>query len=295
MRSVTTNDGVRIAFRVRGEGPLNLVFMHGWGGSGAYFNELIDAMDPDGVRCITPDLRGHGDSDKPEGGYDLRRFAADVLAVADAAGADRFVLVGFSMSGKFAQFVACERPDRVIGQVLIAGAPAASMPFPDDLRRDWVGRAGSRERLDDLVRTFISRPVADSVIERYAADAARVPEDGLNATLLMATTTSFAERACKLRLPTLVIGGRLDTIFLEPIVRHWVRSELPHARAVFCRHQPQNSDGGAARGGSPHRRVHRRPPDSTLRKNRAARSHIPQCDKTPVSQFRRGSTLTAPV
>src|SRR5688500_9690709 len=112
MPSVVTSDNVRIHFDVHGTGSLPILFMHGWAGSRRYFLEMIQALGGVDARFITLDLRGHAKSDRPGHGFTLDQFAADVLSVADAAGARRFVLVGFSMSGRFAQYVAVSAPDR---------------------------------------------------------------------------------------------------------------------------------------------------------------------------------------
>src|SRR5919199_5674378 len=99
MASVQADDGVRIAYRAAGEGPLTVLFLHGWGGSGAYFGEVLGHLDLAGLRAVTLDLRGHGDSDKPGHGYTDERLARDALAVADAARAGPVAAVGFSMGG----------------------------------------------------------------------------------------------------------------------------------------------------------------------------------------------------
>jgi pimeloyl-ACP methyl ester carboxylesterase len=90
------------------------------------------------------------------------------------------------MSGKFAQYVALRRPERVSGLVLVAGFPAAEMAFPQDVVRDWVSRAGDRERLHELIVPFISEPVDAPVLDRYvgpcdegAGRSARVHVAGL--------------------------------------------------------------------------------------------------------------------
>ena len=98
MPKVQTDDGIYISYRTLGAGPTTLLFMHGWAGSGAYFDETISHLDLTGLRAVTFDLRGHGDSDKPETGYSDERFARDAFAVADAAGGDEVVVIGFSMS-----------------------------------------------------------------------------------------------------------------------------------------------------------------------------------------------------
>src|SRR5207244_12428605 len=120
--------------------PLTLLLLHGWGGSGAYFHELLGHLDLAGLRAVTPDLRGHGESDKPDRGYTDERLARDALAAADAAGAGAVVAAGVSMGGGCAQYLPVLAPDRVRGQVLVAGCPASPGPLPEETRRDRVGR-----------------------------------------------------------------------------------------------------------------------------------------------------------
>src|SRR5437879_4228710 len=114
-RTVRTDDGVTIAYTVRGEGPRTLLFMHGWGGAstGFLWNELLAHLDLTGLCAICADFRGHGDSDKVETGYTHERFAQDMFAVADQERVDQLVLVGFSMAGKFAQYMPYLAPQRV--------------------------------------------------------------------------------------------------------------------------------------------------------------------------------------
>ncbi len=119
MPTITTDDGTSIAYRTFGEGPLNVLLVHGWMVSGAVYNDLLDALDTSGLRLIVPDLRGTGASDKPGSGYSLERHAKDMVAAADAAGAQSFVVVGHSMGGQIAQWIAASQPDRVRGLMLL--------------------------------------------------------------------------------------------------------------------------------------------------------------------------------
>lgn len=239
MGTTRTDDGVSISYRTRGEGGLNLLFMHGWAGSGAYFDETLKAMDLSGLRAVTVDLRGHGKSGRPTTSLTLDRLGRDVWAVADDLQADRVVVVGFSMSAKFAQYVALLHPQRVAGVVLVAGCPASEIPFPSELQRDWVGRAGDRERLKEVTRSFLTRSVAEEVLDRWAEDAATVPQQILDETLTLCLRHSFADRLAELRAPTLVVGGRHDPIFTPEALRHGVVAPLPRARLVLidCNHE----------------------------------------------------------
>jgi pimeloyl-ACP methyl ester carboxylesterase len=233
MSTVLTDDGVKIASTSFGTGSPTLLLMHGWAGSGAYFAELLEYLDLTEMRAITYDLRGHGASDKVETGYDLDRFAQDALAVADHAGAEQVVAVGFSMSAKFAQYMACLAPERVSGLVLVAGCPASAIPFPAELQRDWVDRAGNCERLVEITRMFTTQPVKPEVFERVGADAVKVPRIALDETLNMALQTSFADRLQRVTMPTLVVGGIHDTIFTPDALYHGVVAPLPRARLAL--------------------------------------------------------------
>jgi pimeloyl-ACP methyl ester carboxylesterase len=233
MSTVRTNDGVQLSYQTRGQGPRNLLFMHGWGGSGAYFDELLKYVDLSGLRAITFDFRGHGDSDKADHGYTLDRFAQDAFEVADAAGAERVIVVGYSMSGKFGQYLACLRPERVDGQILLSGAPAGPIPLPDETVRDWVGRAGDRDRLREVMAMFTSQPVAPEVLDRCAIDATRATRTALGETLNMCTQTTFADQLGGLRIPTLVVGGASDPIFSPEVLRHAVAAPIAGARLAL--------------------------------------------------------------
>lgn len=239
MPTIRTDDGLNISYRARGEGPLNLLFMHGWAGSGAYWDETLKHLDLTGVRAVTVDLRGHGESGKPTSGLTLERLAHDVWAVADDLRADRVVVVGFSMSAKFAQYAALLRPQRVAGLVLVAGLPASEIPFPPEMQRDWVGRAGDRDRLREVTAMFLTCPVPAEVLDRWAEDAAKVPGPVLDETLTLCLRQSFADKLGELRAPTLVVGGRHDPIFTPEALRHGVVAPLPRARLVLidCNHE----------------------------------------------------------
>jgi hypothetical protein len=86
--------GIQVAYRTVGAGPPDLVFLHGWAGSAAYFEESLDALDLDHARAIAVDLSGHGKSPPHDAAWSIEGIDDAVLAAANAAGADRFVAVG---------------------------------------------------------------------------------------------------------------------------------------------------------------------------------------------------------
>jgi pimeloyl-ACP methyl ester carboxylesterase len=84
---VATADGVRLAYDTAGRGEPPVVFVHGWGGDRSYFAPQVTHF-ADRHAVATLDLRGHGESGRPEpgrpGSYEVAAFADDALAVAKA-------------------------------------------------------------------------------------------------------------------------------------------------------------------------------------------------------------------
>ena len=95
------NDGVRIHYRVEGQGP-PLVLQHGFSESVVDWYEAgyVDALRSD-YRLILIDARGHGASDKPHDpdAYELERRVTDVVAVLDGLAIKKAVFWGYSMGG----------------------------------------------------------------------------------------------------------------------------------------------------------------------------------------------------
>ena len=120
------NHGVSIHYEDGGSGPgLPVLFVHGLAGDLDMWRAQLDHLRP-ARRALALDLRGHGLSGLPkDGDYSIPAMASDVLAVADAAGIKRFVLVGHSMGGAVILAVAQAAPGRVAG--LLFADPAGDV------------------------------------------------------------------------------------------------------------------------------------------------------------------------
>jgi rifampin ADP-ribosylating transferase len=127
-------------------------------------------------RVLAPDLRGHGDTDKPDHGYSLVDVAEDVAAFLDALDLPSATLVGSSSGGYVAQQVAVAHPDRVDGLVLI-GSPRSLRgrpPFADEVERltDPVDRA----YVEASLRWYpVHSAVPDGYLRDRVDDGVRVP------------------------------------------------------------------------------------------------------------------------
>lgn len=234
-----TNDGTRIAYETHGSGNLKMILLHGWGRSSSYWRDLVSHLNLQGLQVIAPSYRGHGDSDKPAKGYTLDGFADDVLAVADAAEAQRFVLVGFSMSGKFAQYIAAVQPERVLGLVLIAPVPASEFPVPADVGKAWCDTQHNRDAaFNQILEPFTKIPVKRELTELFLDDFAKAARVGLEETLNMCAA-SFVEQAKKLRVPALVLAGSYDPLLAPEMLKSTVLTQIAGARMIVlpCGHE----------------------------------------------------------
>jgi non-heme chloroperoxidase len=236
--SVVADDGVRLAYKSAGEGSHNLLLMHGWAGSANSWNGVIKALDPRKFRAIACDFRGHGDSDQATTGYTDERLAKDALAIADASGARRFTAVGFSMGGRFVQYLPLLAPERVEAMVIVAGCPASAMELPDAVIADWVARAGDRQRLREIPLMFAIKPDL-ALLEEWADDAVKISRNALEATLRVLLTPfqrSITGRTPA--IPTLVLAGTSDEL-LGPTVQRAIAATYPGSQMVEfdCAHE----------------------------------------------------------
>jgi pimeloyl-ACP methyl ester carboxylesterase len=120
-------------FEAAGSGTASVLLVHGYGGSHRDWRHQLSGLDA-AARCLAPDLRGHGASAGFSAGLGIETFAEDMIALADHAGAARFIVAGHSMGARTALEIMLRAPGRVAGLVLVDGSCV-----PDDpgkVRRD---------------------------------------------------------------------------------------------------------------------------------------------------------------
>jgi pimeloyl-ACP methyl ester carboxylesterase len=127
-----------------GSGEHRVIALHGWFGSAQAWGPLPDLVDVDAYTWAFPDLRGYGERRDEPGEHTVAEVAADVLALADGLGWERFSLVGHSMGGKYAQAVLATAPERVRALASVSGVPAGPTPFDEQARALFEGAAGER-------------------------------------------------------------------------------------------------------------------------------------------------------
>jgi len=109
-REQVLTNGVNLNVSRGGTGPV-VVLLHGWCGSSWSWRKLAPSL-ADGYTVLVPDMRGYGDSGKPDGGYDAENEAADVLGLLDHYQAPRAHIVGHDMGAPVALAFSGLYPER---------------------------------------------------------------------------------------------------------------------------------------------------------------------------------------
>ena len=125
-------DGVKIYYEVFGAGEPTVLLLPTWSIVHSRHWKMQIPYLARHCRVVTFDGRGNGRSDRPTepDAYREEVFAADALAVMDATGTERAVLVSLSRGAERSLHLAASHPERVVKLVFIAPASAAAAGDP---------------------------------------------------------------------------------------------------------------------------------------------------------------------
>ena len=166
------------------QGP-PIICLHGITANAFYFQALADDLSRD-HRVFAYDLRGRGDSDKPEQGYDVPTHAADLLELIDVLELERPVVIGHSFGAYVSLYFAAHYPQNLSKLVLIdAGTPLpwkTSNERPtwlnNALNRQGIPIASFQEYIQRLKATPYLRPYWNGYMDIYFDHDVRRQSDG---------------------------------------------------------------------------------------------------------------------
>jgi pimeloyl-ACP methyl ester carboxylesterase len=235
---------VHLAYQVVGEGPLDLVFVHGWVSNVEYgwevpplarfLNRLASFS-----RLILFDRRGTGMSDRvPDREMPpLEQRMDDIRTVMDAIGSERAAIFGFSEGGNMSVLFAATYPERTVALVTY-GIFAKRIWSPD---YPWAPTPEQRQKELEIVEREwdgemdVSQyaPSADAALRAQIATFFRRSASPGAALALLRMNTEIDVRHVlpAVRVPTLVLhrAGDLDANVEEG---RWIAARIPGARFV---------------------------------------------------------------
>ncbi len=168
LRRIALSTGVSLDVAVAGDSSAPaMIFLHGFPESHRTWRHQLAEFSRDHF-VVAPDQRGYAASDKPPAveDYAPARIVADLIALADALGIDRFTLVGHDWGGAIAWMAALNHPDR-IERLIICNAPHP-LVFQRSLFDDPAQRAAS-QYMTRFRDTSLDRKLAGAGLEHFFA------------------------------------------------------------------------------------------------------------------------------
>jgi pimeloyl-ACP methyl ester carboxylesterase len=240
-KSIALPNGEPLAYLDMGErsGPAG-VLIHGYTDSARDWVPMLPYVSKH-YRLILVDIRGHGQSGKPECCYTRLDFAYDIKLLLDALGVRTADIVGHSLGSIIAQTFAEYWPERTAHVVLISSTGGSPPGKPKKAPQfDFAAEIRKLKEPIDADSPFMiawwdsPTPVDPDFIRRQRKDAAGIPlrvwlavlDQGLPADNMYGDLQSTLPR---LHAPTLLIWGGKDPI-MEEDVRQSLRDALPGAQ-----------------------------------------------------------------
>jgi pimeloyl-ACP methyl ester carboxylesterase len=227
-------DGVSLGYEVFGHGEPTILLLPTWTIIHSRFWKMQVPYLARRYRVITYDGPGNGRSDRitDPARYSAESYAADAVAVLDACGVERAVVVGLSLGAQYATRLAALHPERVLGLALIGPAMGLAgpdperagifdkfhMPYPEDPQGwDKYNLAYWHDHYQDFAQFFFGQVFIESHSTKPIEDAVGWALEGAPDMLQAEDARPEPEEPdteifSKIGSPVLVIHGTRDRI-----------------------------------------------------------------------------------
>lgn len=243
--TIAVPDGPALSAIVAGQGR-PLIMIPGWSQTAAEFGRNIEDLAAAGSRVVALDMRGHGESAKPEGGYRIARLARDLAGVLDVLGIEKADMLGHSMGssviwsyndlfgpGRIRRIVVVDQAPSVIAKPHWTEAERLEagclFPSPADFAGFYraVRATTETDATAALLKGMFTPQVSDADLRFIAQENLKFPRQQAADLLHDHCYLDWRDTIRTLRNPTLVIGG--ETSIFSPRSQHWIASQIPGA------------------------------------------------------------------
>jgi pimeloyl-ACP methyl ester carboxylesterase len=200
--------------------------------------------------CISVDLRGAGESDKPTGSYTTELFADDIAAFMQAIGVERAHVMGLSLGAATGMWLAAKYPEKVKSLSLHSAWPKTDL-FLRTVVETWQVMARQLNSVPDMIikgifpwcftpEMYAEKPDYVTALADFVRGRPVQPVDAFLRTTEAVIGHDAADQLGRITAPTQITFGRHDAVtstrFAEPLQHGIAGSEL----VVFedCAHAP---------------------------------------------------------
>lgn len=230
-----------------------VVLIHGWPLSGASWSDTVPALTDAGLRVITYDRRGFGESAPvADGHYDYDALTSDLAALMDDLDLRDASLVGFSMGGgEVARYVGIHGQERLRSIVFAAAIPPwllqsddnpdGGLPRTEAQKMQQALQSDREEFFEGFTTTFFSADGRLKVSEEQRQAALRLTEQAdLEAAVacIGSWLEDFTQDLSTVTVPTLVIHGDSDAIVPFEVSGRRTHDAIPGSELVVIEDGP---------------------------------------------------------
>ncbi|MFM2007407.1 MAG: hypothetical protein RLZZ09_3062 [Pseudomonadota bacterium] len=242
---IKTNDGVNLHYLEAGSGP-PLVLVPGWSQTAAMFRAQLDGLSSN-CRVIALDMRGHGQSEKPEHGYRIARLAKDLHEALVALNLREVNLAGHSMGCAVIWSYWDQFGDDRLRRLILIDQPATPLIWPNwtdtdrahagsrldatalmDFIAGLTGPEGIQISKDYITRSFFTSAVLPVTVEWVINENLQFPRHFAARLLVDLYVQDWRDVLPRITLPTLVVGG--EASLFNPQSQRWNADQIPGAR-----------------------------------------------------------------
>ena len=228
--------GARLHWRLDGKPGLPLLVLGNSLGTDLFmWDRQVEPL-TQRFRLLRFDMRGHGASDVVPGDATLDQLGADLLALADHAGAQSFAYCGLSLGGLVGQWLGVHAPQRLDALVLANAAPHLPPPEGWTQRMQLARLQGMGVLLEMVMPRFFSQPYRDRDEPFYHSmrtSFSAMSGEGYAACCAAIRDADFRAGLPRIRARTLVISGALDAATPHEAFGAQLAAGIPGARSLI--------------------------------------------------------------
>ncbi|MET8975049.1 alpha/beta hydrolase [Streptomyces sp. NPDC004539] len=215
---------------LHGDGAHKVFAVHGWFADRTAYAPVVPDLDRAAFQYALVDLRGYGEARDAGGAFSTTEAAADLVALADRLGWERFSVVGHSMGGAIGQRLLAGAPDRVRRLVGVSPVPASGLDLPPE---QWTLFAEADRRPENrrtILDVTTSGRCPAAWLDRMVARSLAVSDaKAFRAWLDSWAREDFHQDTEGSPVPALAVTGALDPALSADLMRRTWMTWYPNA------------------------------------------------------------------